>query len=163
MAPSGQPGDRRRSLRTMADAKLRQRHPRHAVRQRHHGRVGRAAVQLGVLRRHPARDHAAPVRIGRVFPPDPGQLLVLDNEAYGPNDFTEFSVTAPTNARLPQSGQVISGFLDPIEIRAPQNVIKDASQFGTQKAHWNGFDASLDARLQERVVSAGRRRNRQDR
>jgi len=41
---------------------------------------------------------------------------VLDNEAYGPNDFTEFSVTAPTNARLPQSGQVVTGFLDPIAI-----------------------------------------------
>ena len=84
-----------------------------------------------------------------------GNFFVLDNEAYGPNDFTEFSVTAPTNSRLPQSGQVIDGFLDPIEIRAPRNVIKDASQFGKQKAHWNGFDASLDARLKSGLYLQG--------
>ena len=84
-----------------------------------------------------------------------GNFFVLDNEAYGPNDFTEFSVTAPTNARLPQSGQVVTGFLDPIAIRAPQNVIKDASQFGKQKAHWNGFDMNLDARLKSSLYLQG--------
>ena len=84
-----------------------------------------------------------------------GNFFVMDNEAYGPNDFTEFSATAPTNARLPQSGQVIGGFLDPIEVRAPQNVIKDASQFGKQKGHWNGFDLSLDARLRSNLYIQG--------
>ena len=121
----------------------------------HHGRLGRAAVELGVLRRCSARDHAAPLCVVRVFPQNPGQLLVVDNEAYGANDFTEFSVTAPTNARLPQSGQVVTGFLDPIEIRAPQNVVKDASQFGNQKGHWNGFDMNLDARLKSGLYLQG--------
>ena len=77
-----------------------------------------------------------------------GNFFVTDNEAYGPNDFTELSVTAPANSRLPQAGQVVSGFLDPIAVRAPQNVIKAASQFGKQKGHWDGFDVSFDARLQ---------------
>ena len=76
-----------------------------------------------------------------------GNFYVMDNEAYGPNDFTEFSVTIPNNARLPQSGQVVGGFLDPIAVRAPRNVIKDAGQFGKQKGHWNGFDFSMNARL----------------
>jgi hypothetical protein len=84
-----------------------------------------------------------------------GNFFVTDNEAYGPNDFTEYSVTAPTNARLPQSGQVITGFLDPIAVRAPQNVIKDASQFGKQKGHWNGFDVSVDARLRNNLYVQG--------
>jgi hypothetical protein len=30
---------------------------------------------------------------------------------------------------------------------APRNVIKDASQFGKQRAHWDGFDLNIDARL----------------
>jgi hypothetical protein len=85
-----------------------------------------------------------------------GNFYTLDNEAYGPNDFTEFSVTAPTNSRLANSGQSVGGFLDPIEIRAPRNVIKDAAQFGTQKGHWNGFDFSVDARLRNNLyVQAG--------
>ncbi len=75
-----------------------------------------------------------------------GNFYVMDNEAYGPNDFTEFSVTAPTNSALATSGQSVGGFLDPNGVRAPQNVIKAASQFGKQKGHWNGFDLSLDAR-----------------
>ena len=90
-----------------------------------------------------------------------GNFYVMDNEAYGPNDFTEFSVTVPTNARLPQSGQTVGGFLDPIAIRRPQNVIKDASQFGKQKGHWNGFDFSLDARLHDGLYLQGGARCRQ--
>jgi hypothetical protein len=76
-----------------------------------------------------------------------GNFYVMDNEAFGPNDFTEFSATAPAHARLANSGQVVSGFLDPIAVRAPQNVIKDAGQFGKQKGHFNGVDLSVDARL----------------
>jgi hypothetical protein len=84
-----------------------------------------------------------------------GNFFVTDNEAYGPNDFTEYSATAPTNARLPQSGQVVTGFLDPVEVRAPQNVVKDASQFGKQKGHWDGFDMSVDARLKSSLYVQG--------
>ena len=85
-----------------------------------------------------------------------GNFFVMDNEAYGPNDFTEFSVTAPANSRLANSGQSVGGFLDPIAIRAPQNVIKDAGQFGKQKGHWNGLDFSVDARPRSDVyVQAG--------
>jgi hypothetical protein len=74
-----------------------------------------------------------------------GNFYVMDNEAYGANDFTEFSAVVPSNPTL-SSGQLVGGFLDPIDIRAPKNVIKAASQFGTQKGHWNGFDGSVDAR-----------------
>ena len=79
----------------------------------------------------------------------------MDNEAFGPNDFTEFSVTAPTNSLLASSGQSVGGFLDPIAIRAPQNVIKAAVQFGKQKGHWNGFDFSIDARLRNNLYIQG--------
>jgi hypothetical protein len=77
-----------------------------------------------------------------------GNFFVLDNEALGPRDFTEFSVVVPsTDPRLPSAGQTIGGLFDPNVIVAPRNVIKDASQFGRQLAHWNGIDLSIDARL----------------
>ena len=74
-----------------------------------------------------------------------GNFYTMDNEAYGPNDFTEFGAVVPNNPELP-SGQIVGGFLDPIENRRPNNVVKAASLFGTQKGHWNGFDFSVDAR-----------------
>jgi hypothetical protein len=80
-----------------------------------------------------------------------GNFYVLDNEALGPNDFTQFSVTAPGNAgngfTLPTGGQTIGGFYDPNRIVAPQNVIKAASTFGTQYQHWDGVDFGINARL----------------
>jgi hypothetical protein len=77
-----------------------------------------------------------------------GNFYVLDNEALGPNDFTQFSVTVPSDSRLPNAGQTISGLYDQNAIVAPRNVIKGASQFGTQRQHWDGLDLTLDARLQ---------------
>ncbi|HEX5108671.1 MAG TPA: carboxypeptidase regulatory-like domain-containing protein [Vicinamibacterales bacterium] len=85
-----------------------------------------------------------------------GNFYVMDNEAYGPNDFTEFSVIAPNNSLLPDSGGYsLGGFFDQVEVRTPQNVIKDASQFGKQKGHWNGFDVSVDARLRNNLYVQG--------
>jgi hypothetical protein len=80
-----------------------------------------------------------------------GNFYVLDNEALGPNDFTQFSVTAPGNAgngfTLPTAGQTIGGFFDPNRIVAPQNVIKNASTFGNQLQHFDGIDLGVNARL----------------
>jgi len=85
-----------------------------------------------------------------------GNFYVMDNEAYGPNDFTEFSVIAPGNSLLPDSGgYTLGGFLDQVEVRQPQNVIKGASQFGKQRGHWDGFDVSVDARLRNNLYVQG--------
>ena len=76
----------------------------------------------------------------------------------------EFSVVAAVNRSAParNAGQTIGGFFDPNAIVAPRNVIKDASQFGKQLAHWNGFDLNIDARLPGGLHRAGRRQHRQD-
>ncbi len=77
-----------------------------------------------------------------------GNFFVLDNEALSRGDFTEYSVLIPsTDSRLPGAGQVLGGIFDPNAIVAARNVIKAASQFGRQLAHWDGFDFSVDARL----------------
>jgi hypothetical protein len=88
-----------------------------------------------------------------------GNFNVVDNEALGPNDFTQFSVVVPSNTgngfTLPSAGQTISGLYDPNKIVAPQNVVKSASTFGDVYQHWNGFDLSVDARMQNGLLLQG--------
>jgi hypothetical protein len=77
-----------------------------------------------------------------------GNFMVQDNENLAKTDFTQYSVTVPTDPRLPNSGQTVSGLYDPNFLVAARNVIKGADEFGTQQHHWNGVDVSVDARLQ---------------
>jgi hypothetical protein len=76
-----------------------------------------------------------------------GNFFVVDNENLAKTDFTQYSVTVPTDPRLPNSGQTVTGLYDQNAIVAPKNVIKAASNFGKQQQHWNGVDFSVDARL----------------
>ena len=88
-----------------------------------------------------------------------GNFYVLDNEALGPNDFTQYSVTIPSVSgngfTLPGAGQTITGIFDPNKIVAPQNVMKSASTFGDQFQHWNGVDLNFDARLARGLLLQG--------
>jgi hypothetical protein len=68
----------------------------------------------------------------------------------GKGDFTEYSVTIPTGGSLagtlPNAGATIGGLYDQNALVVNRNVIKDASQFGKQQQHWDGFDITVDAR-----------------
>jgi len=76
-----------------------------------------------------------------------GNFFVVDNENLAKTDFTQYSVTVPTDSRLPNSGQTVTGLYDANFLVAQKNVIKGADNFGTQLQHWNGVDFSVDARL----------------
>jgi hypothetical protein len=84
-----------------------------------------------------------------------GNFMVLDNEALAPSDFLPFSVTVPTDARLPNSGQTLTGLYDQRATVLNKNVVKAASQFGNQTQHWNGFDVSIDARMGHGIFLQG--------
>ncbi|HKE83401.1 MAG TPA: carboxypeptidase regulatory-like domain-containing protein [Vicinamibacterales bacterium] len=88
-----------------------------------------------------------------------GNFQITDNEALSAGDFTQYSVTAPTTSTLggtlPNAGATISGLYDQNAIVTARNVVKDASVFGTQLQHWNGFDVSVDARLRNGVFLQG--------
>jgi hypothetical protein len=84
-----------------------------------------------------------------------GNFNIQDNEALGPSDFTEYSVVAPTDARLELSGQTIGGIFDQNRAVTNRNVIKPASDFGDVKSHWNGVDFSIDTRLRNGVLLQG--------
>jgi hypothetical protein len=87
-----------------------------------------------------------------------GNFNVVDNEAVGPGDFTQYSVTIPaTTTRvgsLPNAGQTIGGLFDP-NTNAVRNVVKDAAEFGKQQSHWDGFDVNVDARLRNGLLLQG--------
>ena len=61
----------------------------------------------------------------------------------------------PTDPKLPNSGQTVTGLFDPNVLVAARNVIKSASDFGDQQQHWNGVDMSVDARLRNGLFLQG--------
>ena len=88
-----------------------------------------------------------------------GNFQVTDNEALSASDFTQYSVTAPTmstlGGTLPNAGGTVTGLFDQNIIPVARNVVKDASVFGTQLQHWNGFDVTVDARLRNGLTIQG--------
>jgi hypothetical protein len=84
-----------------------------------------------------------------------GNFFVLDNEALSPSDFTPYSVVVPTDSRLPNSGQTVTGLFDQTRAVANRNVVKAASNFGEQLGHWDGVDITVDARMQNGLLLQG--------
>jgi hypothetical protein len=83
---------------------------------------------------------------------------VTDDLSVTPADFTEFSMVVPTDARLDTSGQTLTGLYN----RNPETFGKNSDlntlsdKYGKQIEHWNGFDLTLNARLQNGLtVQAG--------
>jgi hypothetical protein len=88
-----------------------------------------------------------------------GNFVVTDNRAVGPSDFDTFSITAPSDPRLPHGGgYMISGLYDlkPSSFGRPADaLITRASNFGKQIEHWNGVDITLNARPRGGIVLQG--------
>jgi hypothetical protein len=84
-----------------------------------------------------------------------GNFQITDNELAGPGDYTPFSVVVPNDPRLSNAGETISGLFDPNGVLPVRNVVKNAKEFGKQLAHWDGFDITLDARLQNGLTLQG--------
>jgi hypothetical protein len=87
-----------------------------------------------------------------------GNFQVTDNLAVGPDDFTQFNLTAPADPRLPgNGGYTLSGLYDvrPEKFGQQQNYNTLSDKFGKQIEHWDGIDASLSARLQNGLVFQG--------
>jgi hypothetical protein len=88
-----------------------------------------------------------------------GNFQITDNEALTRENFTEYSVTAPSTqafgVSLPNAGQQVGGFFDQNGIVVNQNVVKNAKVFGKQQAHWDGVDLSVDARMRNGLFLQG--------
>ena len=80
-----------------------------------------------------------------------GNFQVTDNLLVGPGDFTEFSMTAPSDPRLPGGGgYTLTGLYNvrPELFGRTQNHNTLSEKYGKQIEHWNGFDITVNARLQ---------------
>jgi len=78
-----------------------------------------------------------------------GNFIVTDNIATQPSDFSPYSITAPVDSRLPGGGgYVVSGLYDvnPNRFGQVNNLVRNASHYGNQTQHYNGFDFSINIR-----------------
>ena len=87
-----------------------------------------------------------------------GNFTVTDNLSVAATDFSPFTITAPADPRLPGGGAYsISGLLNlnPNRVGAVNNYSTFADDYGTQIEHWNGLDASVNARLPQGITLQG--------
>jgi len=77
-------------------------------------------------------------------------FTVTDNLLVGPGDFTAYSITAPSDPRLPGGGNyVVNGLYNVVQSKFNQtsNNITLASDFGEQYQRYNGMLINVSARL----------------
>lgn len=87
-----------------------------------------------------------------------GNFSVTQNLATTAADYDPFSVTAPSDARLPGGGgYVIDGLynLNPTKVGLVNNYQTLSRKLGKQIEHWNGMDVAVDARLTNGTVLQG--------
>jgi hypothetical protein len=85
-------------------------------------------------------------------------FTVTDNRAVAPSDFTQFSVTAPNDPRLPGGGgYVVSGLynVNPDKSNLVDNYRTYAPAYGDVSQTYNGVDVNVSARLRGGLTVQG--------
>ena len=76
-----------------------------------------------------------------------GNFTFTDNRGVGPGDFDTFTLTVPTDSRLPNSGQPISyALLKPSAFGRVDNYLAPAKDYGDMSMYWQGVEFSVNAR-----------------
>jgi hypothetical protein len=85
-------------------------------------------------------------------------LLVTDNLRVAPEDYDPYCITAPTDSRLPNSGDQLCGLYDlrPALFGQTDNLVRPAADFGRERTRvYNGVDASINVRFGDGGVING--------
>jgi hypothetical protein len=87
-----------------------------------------------------------------------GNWYVVDNRSTTSADYTPYTITAPSDPRLPNGGgYTISGLynLVPTKLGQVDELAQNYKNFGDQTENWQGFDVSVVARLQNGLTIQG--------
>jgi hypothetical protein len=88
-----------------------------------------------------------------------GNFLITDNRAVAASDYDTFSLTAPSDPRLPGGGgYTVSGLYDlkPTAFgRRADNFVTFAENYGDQVEYWQGFDVTVNARPRPGLLLQG--------
>lgn len=90
----------------------------------------------------------------RVF----GNFFVTDNLATRATDYSTFSITAPSDPRLPGGGgYTVSNLIDVVPALAgvTNNFQTFADAYGKQTRHWNGVEINFTARVRDGLTFQG--------
>jgi hypothetical protein len=82
----------------------------------------------------------------------------IDNRLVGASDYATFSITAPSDSRLPGGGgQIISGLYDVNPDRSGQidNLVADSRQYGDWYQYFNGLDVTINVRARDGLTFQG--------
>jgi hypothetical protein len=76
-----------------------------------------------------------------------GNFTFTDNRAVGPQDYDTYTLTAPSDPRLPTSGQPLSyNLLKPAAQGLVNNYLTKASDYGDMQYYWQGVEMTVNAR-----------------
>ncbi len=84
-----------------------------------------------------------------------GNFRTMDDRNVGPEDYTQFTITAPTDARLPNGGgyQLTAFDLTQAAFARPQNNFVTLSKnYGDQTEVYNALSVGVNARLQNGLI-----------
>jgi hypothetical protein len=87
-----------------------------------------------------------------------GNFFVTDNRAVAPSDFDRFSITAPSDSRLPGGGGQVVGDLynvKPEKFGQQDNFFTSAENYGDRKETWNGVEVNFTARIRDGLTLQG--------
>jgi hypothetical protein len=86
-----------------------------------------------------------------------GNFRVQDDRAVGPGDYDRFTITTPSDSRLPDGGGYpLTGYdLKPTASITQNNFVTLANNFGNQTEHFDGVNITVNARLQNGLVVQG--------
>jgi len=86
-------------------------------------------------------------------------FAVTDNLAVSPSDFTQFSITAPQDSRLPNGGGYQVGTLYDLNVPSlvgvTRNFITYADRYGNAYQTYNGIDVGISARPRSGLTAQG--------